>query len=197
MMSSGNRYHEGPFSAEYERRGAAVRDDWRPSPETLNALEQQGINRYQANQQWRLAFIRSMRQLDRRNADWDSEFIQFVRQQQGASSRSQTAVPAAWRNDNRVVAGGDVMSDDWQPSPAMRDMILQTLCPEPDYLDSQRISFTSHFHGQLHSNWDQKFKQWINNGWNVYGHKHQFRQQRDEQKSFVETHTDRSWADDL
>ena len=199
-MSAGNRYHEGPFSADLERRGNPIRDDWRPQPVTLERLQARGVNRYQANQQLRIAFIQAMRRADVRNADWDSRFEAYVAEQLPAAGAAPagSGVPAAWREgageDKRAV----MMTDEWQPSAAMRDLILRTLCPEDDYLNSQLVSFTSHFHGQFHPNWDQKFRQWINNGWNVYGHKNHYGQNRGKgQKGFVETHTDRSWADDL
>ena len=77
----------------------------------------------------------------------------------------------------------------------MLELIVGTLCPDESYIRTQLVSFTSHFYGQYHSNWDQKFKQWINNGWNVYGHKRNYDNNKDQ--GFIEKHSDRSWADEL
>ena len=123
---------------------------------------------------------------------------------QAPKANSKTPSPSAPDNtvDNphqsSMTKRSTAMTDDWRPSDEMVKLILATICANEDYLRAQLISFTSHFHGQYNPNWDQQFKKWINNGWNVYGHKNNFaKTATKDDRDFVEKHTDKSWRDGL
>lgn len=196
-----NRYHEGPFMADRASRGAPIPDGWRPQQATINTLLGLGFDKYTINGELRRQFILTMQRNDARNGDWDTLFTDFaaLQQPQSAATRNpgQSIATAndtfAETTSNRYVQ----MDDYWRPSDEMAELILTTICDNPNYLNAQLISFTSHFHGQQHPNWDQKFKQWINNGWNVYGHKNNFESSNKDERGFVEKHTDKSWRDGL
>ncbi len=177
-----------------EARGLAISDSWQPSSQLLNQLISQGISRYALLNEWRGAFIQIMQNEDRREGQqqWDTLFQQFVAQQQPVVTPSPGTYPGRPGSEPSRTA---TMTNDWQPSQEMLKLIRDTVCPNGDYIKAQLTSFSSHFYGQHHPNWDQKFRQWINNGWNVYGHKNNYKEQSEQ--GFIEKHTDRSWADDL
>jgi hypothetical protein len=178
-----------------EARGLTISDSWQPSSQLINQLVGQGISRYALLNEWRSGFIQSMQQQDQRQGQWDELFQQFIEQQHQPISQPSlnTSMPGSRNTSSpqRTAA----MTDDWQPSVEMLKLIGDTICPNGDYIKAQLISFTSHFFGQHHPNWDQKFRQWINNGWNVYGHKKNYA--KHDEKGFIEEHTDRSWRDGL
>lgn len=177
-----------------EARGLAISDSWQPSSQLINQLISQGVPRYSLLNDWRSAFIQAMQHEDRRESQWDSLFLQFVEQHQRstpAPGLNRSLASSSTHTPQRTAA----MTDDWQPSTEMLQLVRDTICPNGDYIKAQLISFTSHFYGQHHPNWDQKFRQWVNNGWNVYGHKNNY--QKASEQGFIEKHTDRSWADDL
>jgi len=195
-----SRYHEGPFSAELEARGMPIQDGWRPQQATINALLRLGFDKYTINGELRQQFIQTMRRNDARNEDWDTLFEDFATLQQSPQTMATPRGKALSTGDTNHPASTSRyvrMDDNWRPSDEMAELILTTICDKADYLNAQLISFTSHFHGQQHPNWDQKFKQWINNGWNVYGHKKNFDSKNKDDRGFVEKHTDKSWRDGL
>lgn len=178
-----------------EARGLTISDSWQPSSQLVNQLVGQGIPRYSLLNDWRSGFIQTMQSEDRRESQWDKLFQQFIEQHHqpevSPSLNRSLSTSSTQGSPQRAAA----MTDDWQPSMEMLKLIRDTLCPNGEYIKAQLVSFTSHFYGQHHPNWDQKFRQWINNGWNVYGHKKNYSQ--DSEQGFIEKHTDRSWADDL
>ena len=183
----------------YEQQGAAITYTWKPSSQLINQLVSQGISQYTLLNEWRPGFIQLMESQGRRGEQWDELFLQFIAQYHQPASQ-----PPPQPSLNRGLAGSSghhspqrnaAMTDDWQPSVEMLKLIRDTICPNGDYIKAQLISFTSHFYGQHHPNWDQKFRQWINNGWNVYGHKNNYA--KSEEKGFIDKHTDRSWRDGL
>jgi hypothetical protein len=193
MIRKRNNY-SASWGDMVEARGLAISDSWQPSSQLISHLVSQGIPRYSLLNDWRSAFIQAMQHEDRRESQWDPLFQQFVEQQQRPAkppvlNRGLSTTNAS--SPQRATA----MTDDWQPSAEMLKLVRDTICPNGDYIKAQLISFTSHFYGQHHPNWDQKFRQWINNGWNVYGHKKNYNKQSEQ--GFIEKHTDRSWADDL
>jgi len=175
-----------------EARGLAISDSWQPSSQLINMLVSQGVSRYSVLNEWRGSFIQAMQHEDRRESQWDSLFQQFIEQHHRPVAPSLNRSMASPNHSQSKTA---VMTDDWQPSVEMLKLIRDTICPNGEYTKAQLISFTSHFHGQQHPNWDQKFRQWINNGWNVYGHKKNY--SKATEPGFIEKHTDRSWADEL
>ncbi|WP_101758340.1 DnaT-like ssDNA-binding domain-containing protein [Oceanicoccus sp. KOV_DT_Chl] len=205
MTKKRPEYSEGPFMADLQRQGSAIANSWRPSARLCQQLESQGLNRQFINGELRIQFVTGLQQQDVRNADWDELFKQYALQRAPASHPTnhqqptrETFSPGSSTNPQQVsTQRATAMSDDWRPSDNMVELIMATICPNADYLKAQLISFTSHFHGQYNPNWDQQFKKWVNNGWNVYGHKNNFGKNNKEERSFVEKHTDMSWTDGL
>ena len=171
---------------------------WQPAAAAINAIAAMGMQPYAIKTDLRREFILYCQQQDLRSQSWDQLFIDYAKQrlmpvrQTVAPNRAEQNIqpysPAA------VVTGSSIMTDDWQPSDNMLEYILAMVCPNKDYIKAQLISFTSHYHGKSHPNWDQQFKKWINQGWNVYQNKNQF---KDSDKSFVEEHTNKSWREGL
>ncbi len=199
-----------PFLTNVLEQGDSIADSWQPSAQLCRWLEEQGLNRYLIKGELRTQFILAHQQQDTRRGNWDALFKAFALQKLPAKTQppAQRTAPATASTTSRSPGATasnnrhEAMSDDWRPSPTMVELILATICPNMDYLKAQLISFTSHFHGQYNPNWDQQFKKWINNGWNVYGHKNNFgksnqRNDGKDQRSFVEKHTDKSWRDGL
>jgi hypothetical protein len=205
MSHNKPRYHEGPFSADMERRGSLIRNDWRPNQRTIDRITALGFNKYAISSDLRIRFILTMRERDTRNGDWDSLFEQFAELGLPPAMENLPAYSPEQPQTTASTRRNSMMSDEWQPSAEMLELIVSTLCQNIEYIEAQLLSFTSHFHGQQHPNWDQKFKQWINNGWNVYGHKKNYGNSHAGQsnasgqggKSFVEKHTDKSWREGL
>lgn len=137
-----------------------------------------------------------------RTGDDRSPFLTNVLNQDSVSpvqNKTTNGNVSTSRTQGATASRHTAMSDNWRPSEEMVKLILSTICPNADYLNTQLISFTSHFHDQFNPNWDQQFKKWINNGWNVYGHKNNFSNttaNANNNKGFVDTYTDTSWADD-
>lgn len=142
-----------------------------------------------------------------RNDNWEQLFEDYAQPKkpqqphyqepnlQASASLNNTSIREPY---NPITASrSSPMTDDWRPSDNMVELIMATICPNGDYLNAQLISFTSHFHGQYNPNWDQQFKKWVNNGWNVYGHKNNFGKNNKEGRGFVEKHTDKSWREGL
>lgn len=205
-----NKYPSNDYDANSPvfGRGLPISDSWQPSPAIRQQLASQGWNRYQLSQ-LRCDYIMECQRRDLRNADWDQGFLRYSEQQASTASApattSTTMTSTTMTNTTIANSSGDsgflsqrhqAMTDDWRPNDEMVRLILATICPNIDYLNAQLISFTSHFHGQFNPNWDQQFKKWINNGWNVYGHKNSFAKQQDG-RDFVAKHTDMSWTDGL
>ena len=200
MSNDKPRYSEGPLSEELERLGMPISYSWRPSPKAIQRIKALGFDPRVINQDLRTQFITTMQANNTRNGDWDSLFEAFAEQHIASTSNEHAVAKtvAPWQQPSGSSRRHQTMTDDWRPSMEMVELIVNTICDNTDYLEAQLMSFTSHFHHQQHPNWDQKFKQWINNGWNVYGHKKTFTQttQQDD-RGFIEKHTDKSWREGL
>lgn len=176
--------------------------NWQPSTRTVSAIGAMGMQEYTVKTDFRRDFILHCQQQELRNqsGDWDQLFIDYAKQrlqipshqQAAATSTEQTLKPFS---PDEVIGASNIMTDDWQPSANMLEYIIAMVCPNTDYIQAQLVSFTSHYHGKPHANWDQQFKKWINQGWNVYQNKKHFKDNDD--KSFVDKHTDTSWSDGL
>lgn len=176
--------------------------NWQPAARTVSAISALGMQEYTIKTDFRREFILYCQQQELRNqsGDWDQLFLNYAQQRlqpqqltTAATTASETAIKPF--SPDEVVGGSNIMSDDWQPSANMLEYIVAMVCPNLDYIKAQLISFTSHYHGKSHPNWDQQFKKWINQGWNVYQNKNSFKESSN--KDFVEQHTDTSWSDGL
>lgn len=170
-----------------------IADNWQPSHQCLTAISALGISLYEIKTTLRSEFILSCQAKGLTNQDWNALFLSYAKQRLAPSSssgRNPTASQFAATPSN-----SPLMTDDWQPSKAMLEYILTMVCPNRDYIRAQLISFTSHYHGKSHPNWDQQFKKWINQGWNIYQNKDHF--EKKDSRDFVEKHTDKSWRDGL
>ena len=184
-----------------------IADSWRPSAQLCQQLESQGLNRHFINGELRFQFITGLQQQEVRGGNWEEMFKNFALQRAPKAQTSAPAVPPSHEtfspgsstNPQQVSTHqqATAMDDNWRPSDNMVELIIATICPNSDYLQAQLISFTSHFHGQYNPNWDQQFKKWVNNGWNVYGHKNNFGKNNKDDRGFVEKHTDKSWREGL
>ena len=186
--------YAGPVDALLSTQGQLIPDSWRPSPQLCQRLQQQGLNLHWLNGELRIRFVTELQQQGVRKGDWDQLFERYALAHSQPPGAQGNAAPPAFQS---AASTGQSMSDDWRPSNEMVKLILATICPNRDYLKAQLVSFTSHFHGQYNPNWDQQFKKWINNGWNVYGHRNNFNNASQDQRGFVEKHTDKSWREGL
>ncbi|MGK0498768.1 MAG: hypothetical protein ACJAYG_000399 [Oceanicoccus sp.] len=196
-----------PLFTNVLANGGLIADAWRPSAGLLQRLAAIGLNTHFANGELRIQFVTGLQQQEVRNGNWEQLFEQFASQRapqasssaQPQANSSETYTPGSYtqprqNHSHQAIA----MGDDWRPSDQMVELIIASICPNVDYLNAQLISFSSHFFGQYNPNWDQQFKKWINNGWNVYGHKKNFAKNNEQdQRGFVEKHTDKSWGEGL
>ncbi|WP_339669260.1 DnaT-like ssDNA-binding domain-containing protein [Dasania marina] len=176
--------------------------NWQPNARVVSAISAMGMQEYTVKTDFRREFILYCQQQELRNqhGDWDQLFLDYAKQRlQVPAAKATTAAPAKQAlqpyTPDAVVESSNIMSDDWQPSANMLEYITAMVCPNLDYINAQLISFTSHYHGKSHPNWDQQFKKWINQGWNVYQNKNSFKDASN--KDFVKQHTDTSWSDGL
>ena len=192
-------YYES-FDSQLSSGNLTIRDSWQPAPATINAIAAMGMQPYAIKTDLRREFILHCQQRDVRNQDWNQLFISYAKQRLMPSQ--PPANSAVNRTEQKIqpyspattMTSSNIMTDDWQPSSTMLEYILAMVCPNKDYIQAQLVSFTSHYHGKSHANWDQQFKKWINQGWNVYQNKNHF---KDGDKSFAEEHTDKSWREGL
>ncbi len=66
----------------------------------------------------------------------------------------------------------ELLPHDWVPSKAIVEDLIAIVCSNRDYIVCQLARFIHHYHDEIHHDWDHKFKQYVHNGWNVFGHKY-------------------------
>ena len=190
-------YYES-FDSQLTSGNLTIRNDWQPTPATVQAISAMGMQAYTVKTTFRGEFILHCQGRDIRNQDWNQLFLDYARQRltpmpaQKATKQPQSLQPFT---PEQTSPASNVMTDDWQPSTTMMEYIIAMVCPNTDYIKAQLVSFTSHYHGKSHLNWDQQFKKWVNQGWNVYQNKNHYKDNSD--KSFAEEHTNKNWRDGL
>lgn len=190
-------YYES-FDSQLTSGNLTIRNDWQPTPATVQAIAAMGMQAYAVKTTFRGEFILHCQGQDLRNQNWNELFISYAKQRLAPTLPQTPAQPAQNLkpfSPEQATAASNIMTDDWQPSANMMEYIIAMVCPNAEYIKAQLVSFTSHYHGKTHANWDQQFKKWVNQGWNVYQNKNNFKESSD--KSFIDKHTDTSWSDGL
>ncbi|MGK0441116.1 MAG: hypothetical protein ACJA0N_000912 [Pseudohongiellaceae bacterium] len=208
MSNKRPTYHTS-FDDYLSSGNLTISNSWHPAASSISAITAMGMQAYTIKTDLRRDFILSCQYRELRNQPWDKLFIDYARERlspQQAEPPAATQLPSSSTHQSQALRpfspaddpegnSSNIITDDWQPSANMMEYILAMVCPNTDYIQAQLVSFTSHYHGKAHANWDQQFKKWINQGWNVYQNKNHFKDDND--KSFVDKHTDTSWSDGL
>ena len=201
MSNKRPSYHPPLFGTENRE----ITYSWKPSTAAVARIAELGLDPYTIKNELRTEFIIYCESQGLREKNYNNVFIEYAQEHYGLPPASKPQAPTPHNSNTNAVApfspsepslvSSAIMTDEWQPSHNMLEYILAMVCPNKEYIQAQLISFTSHYYGKTHANWDQQFKKWINQGWNVYQNKNNFKQ--DNNKGFIETHTDKSWSDGL
>ena len=119
---------------------------WRPSPQTERALVRQGFAKEVITHYAALFIIRT-REERQLLSNSDAAFATFC--------------------EHRPKRLPEPMPDNWMPRVFDLESILQTVCPDMDYITGQIGKFIEHHRYSVATDWDDRFMLWIERGWNA------------------------------
>jgi len=118
---------------------------WQPAPGTRRKLVGEGFSE-EAIDHYRSLFVLQSRENRRILAYPDAAFLRFCRSRPGVLANP--------------------MPLDWLPSKAILTELQNHVCPDLDYITDQISRFVEYQRYRVSSDWDERFCQWVDRGWN-------------------------------